>query len=305
MFNYLAFGMHIRARFELPGLHPSQASDSSNIVEVELGKVPKRLINEVLEAKPFTVFNENEFIYNIPETAKYYISNGNRVIIEPLTDNFEEVLFYFYTGVLATVLFQKNILPLHVSGILLKNNTVLLFAGHQRAGKSSTSIMLQNKGYLPFTDDTAVLEVKDGICYAQSSYPIIRALEKTLEKQQVFDQQQIKPMIKVGFKYGINFHEKFIEYPVPVSGIVFISEEGEEVSISPMKAAEAIKYLKFNIYRKQWVSGMKKEMLQFKTITSIAQSQIQFFSATRPAEKDSFEIFAQAIEEQIINQIGN
>lgn len=305
MFNYLAFGMQIRAGFEIPGLHPSNVSDSENAVLVELGKVPEKLQNEVLEVKPFSFYNETEFIYNIPETAKFYVSNGNSVVIEPLTDNLEEVLFYFYTGVLATVLFQKNILPLHVSGIILKNNTVLLFAGHQRAGKSTTSIMLQNKGYLPFTDDTAVLEVENGICYAKASYPIIRALEKTLKKQQVYSEDDIKPMIKEGFKYGINFHEKFTEQQLPVSGIVFISEDGTEVSISPMKAAEAIKLLKFNIYRKQWVSGMKKDMLQFKTISSIAQSQVHFFSAIRPLEQDSFENFAQTIEEQIINQIGN
>lgn len=296
--------MQIQSGFEIPGLYPSTLSESENTVFVELGKVPETLEKDVLEVKPFSMFNENEFIFNIPETAKYYITNGDNVIIEPLTDNFEEVLFYFYTGVLATVLFQRNILPLHVSGIKLKNNTILLFAGHQRAGKSSTSIMLQNRGYLPFTDDTAVLEVQNGVCCAQASYPIIRALEKTLEKQQVYTEDDINPVIKEGFKYGINFHEKFIEHKLPVSGIVFISEEGDEVSIAPVKAAEAIKYLKFNIYRKQWVSGMKKELLQFKTISSIAQSQVQFFSAKRPLEADSFETFAQAIEEQIINQIG-
>lgn len=305
MFNYLAFGMQIRAGFEIPGLYPSSLSEPENIVHVELGKVPESIQNEVLEIKPFSIFNENEFIFHIPEIAKYYITYGDNVVIEPLTDDFEQVLFYFYTGVLATVLFQKNILPLHVSGILLKNNTVLLFAGHQRAGKSTTSIMLQNKGYLPFTDDTAVLEVKDGICFAQASYPIIRAAEKTLEKQLVYSEEEISPLNKLGYKFGINFHEKFIEHPLPVSGIVFLSEEGDEVSISTMKAAEAIKYLKFNIYRKQWVSGMKKDMLEFKTISNIAQSQVQFFSAKRPLEVDSFETFALAIEEQIISQIGN
>ncbi|MHA8061882.1 hypothetical protein PQG22_11500 [Aquirufa beregesia] len=305
MFKYLAFGMQIHSGFEISGLYPSTSLESGNTVHVELGKVPESLINEVLEVKPFSTYNENEFIFNIPETAKYYITNGTKVVIEPLTDNFEEVLFYFYTGVLATVLFQKNILPLHVSGIKLKNNTVMLFAGHQRAGKSSTSIMLQNMGYLPFTDDTAVLDVENGICYAHASYPIIRAMEKTLERQQVYSEDKIKPVIGEGFKYGINFHEKFTEQKLPVSGIVFISEEGDEVTVSAMKAAEAIKLLKFNIYRKQWVSGMKKEMLQFKTISSIAQSQVHFFSAKRPWEADSFETFAQAIEEQIISQIGN
>ena len=46
-------------------------------------------------------------------------------------------------------------------------------------------------------------------------------------------------------------------------------------------------------------------MLEFKTISNIAQSQVQFFSAKRPLEVDSFETFALAIEEQIISQIGN
>lgn len=297
--------MQVQSGFEIPGLYPSEIKEDLDTVHVELGKVPECLLSDPLDVKPFSVYNENEFIYNIPDIAKYYSTNGDKVVIEPISDNFDEVLFYFYTGVLATVLFQKDILPMHVSGVLLKNNTILLFSGHQRAGKSSTSIMLQNKGYLPFTDDTAVLEVDKGICYAKASYPIIRAMEKTLKMQKVYREDDISRIFNESFKFGINFHEKFIEDKLPVSGIVFLSEEGDEISISPLKASEAIKLLKFNIYRKQWISGMKKDMLQFKTITSIAQSQVRFFSAKRPAEKDSFESFAQAIEEQIISEIGS
>ncbi|TBH72273.1 hypothetical protein [Aquirufa nivalisilvae] len=304
MFKYFALGMQIQSEFEIPGLFPFDFPENDDIVMVEFGTVPDTLQNEILEVKPFSTFNEREFIFHIPEAAKYYITDGNRVLIEPLSDNLDEVLFYLYTGVLATVLYQKNILPFHVSGVVLKNNTVLLFAGHQRAGKSSTSIMLQNRGYLPFTDDTAVLQVSNGHCYATSSYPIIRAMERTLEKQMVYSEEEITPKIKEGFKFGINFHKKFIPEQLPVSGIVFLSEDGDEVTISPMKAADAIKLLKFNVYRKQWVHGMKKELLEFQTISQIAQSKLQFFTAKRPWETDSFESLAQAIEDQIIHQIG-
>ncbi|CAM3487390.1 hypothetical protein [Aquirufa ecclesiirivi] len=304
MYKYVALGMQIQSEIEIPGLFPFDFQESGGTVMVKMGTVPETLQNEILEVKPFSFFNEREFIYHIPDAAKFYITNGDKILIEPLTDNLDEVFFYLYTGVLATVLFQKNILPFHVSGVVLKNNTVLLFAGHQRAGKSSTSIMLQNRGYLPFTDDTAVLQVKNGLCYATSSYPIIRAMERTLEKQSVYSDDEITPKIKEGFKFGINFHKKFTPEQLPVSGIVFLSEDGDEVEISPMKSTEAIKWLKFNIYRKQWVNGMKKELLEFQTISQIAQSKLHFFSVKRPWESDSFEILAQAIEDQVIHQIG-
>ncbi|MDF5691006.1 hypothetical protein [Aquirufa aurantiipilula] len=305
MFKYLAYGIQFEADFEIPGLYPANNNDITSKVKVELGQVPNTLINEVLDTKPFSIFNENEYLARVPEVANYYVKDGEKVIIEPISSNFDEVLFYFYTGGLAAVLFQKDILPYHVSGIVLKNNTVLLFAGYQRAGKSSTSIMLQNKGYLPFTDDTAVLVVEDGKCYAKASYPIMRALEKTISMQTVYSEDEISPIIKEGYKFGINFHEKFKEQQLPVSAIVFLSEEGEDISISQMKATDAIQLLKFNIYRKQWVSGMNKDLLQFKTISSIAQSQVQFFNAKRPQEQDSFDTFALAIENQIISKIGN
>ena len=49
---------------------------------------------------------------------------------------------------------------------------------------------------------------------------------------------------------------------------------------------------------------MNKQLLQFRTITAIA-NQLPFFRAIRPKGKASFTNFAQAIHEQIIEADGD
>src|SRR5690606_23086279 len=122
------------------------------------------------------------------------ITNGNTVVIEPLSENVHEVLLYFYSNCLAVILMQRNRLPFHVSGVFVTPGKVLLFAAPSRTGKSTTAIMLQEQGYAPFTDDTAVLTVENGICYAQASYPMMRFWENTIKEQRVFAEADKRPI---------------------------------------------------------------------------------------------------------------
>jgi len=261
------------------------------------------LFHPAIVIKPFSQYNTEEFIYAIPGVSRFYITGGNKVILEPISNNWKEIQFYFLTGVLAAILYQRNILPFHVSGIILPNQTALLFAGHQRAGKSTTSIMLQEKGYEPFTDDTAVLQVENGRCYGLSSYPVIRAMESTLKQQKLYPSEKIHPILKEGHKFNVHFHENFVSAKIPVSGIIFLGVDGDEIEIESLKATAAIKYLNQNLYRYQWIPGMKKEKLVHDTLTNIAGANLSFWKAVRPKIRTSYQSFADAIELKIISTI--
>jgi hypothetical protein len=103
-------------------------------------------------------------------------------------------------------------------------------------------------------------------------------------------------------KFGIYFHDTFVTQPAQVKGIVFLEMDGDKIQIESQKPALGMQALGNNIYRRQWIHGMKKQVIQFQTITSIAQ-KVPFFKAIRPKDKPSFQTFAQQIHEQII--LGN
>ena len=299
--TYIAYGIPIRSSIELPAFVPFSEHSEIPSIHVSEGKTPENLENPPTTTKPFATFNENEFLYTVPDVARYYVRQGRQIIIEPLGGDWSEILLIFYSNCLAATLFQRNIIPFHVSGVFVEANKVLLFAAPSRTGKSTTAVMLQEKGYAPFTDDTAVLYVENGKCYAQASYPMIRLWQNSIANQSVLEEHEKQP-IRTDMemdKYGFFFHDAFVQHKVEVAGIVFLEEEGSDIQIMSYKPATAMQYLGNNIYRKQWLNGMKKQMLQFTQLTSIAGCT-PAWKATRPKGQNTFQTFADALEEQII-----
>ena len=205
---------------------------------------------------------------------------------------------------MAAVLFQRNLIPFHVSGVFIALNKVLLFAAPSRTGKSTTAVMLQQRGYAPFTDDTAILSIEGGKCFAQASYPMMRLWQNSLDNQSVVnmdDKQIIRAEIELN-KYGFLFHDQFVDGKAEVAGLVFLEAEGSNIVTQRIKPGVAIQNLGNNIYRKQWLKGMKKQILQFNHLTSIAHV-VPAWKAIRPKNELSFQSFAGAIETRIIHEI--
>lgn len=306
MYKYLAYGIPIISRIEFPAFVECLDEINVNPIYVSQGKAPETLISPALEEKPFSVFNENELLYAVPNVARYYVRNGQEIIIEPLGGNWSEILLFFYANCMAAALFQRDLIPFHVSGVFVNENQVLLFAAPSRTGKSTTSVMLQQKGYAPFTDDTAILSVKEGKCFAQASYPMIRLWQNSISQQNILAEntkQSIRTDIEID-KYEFAFHQQFVTGKVEVVGIVFLEAEGSEILIQKNKLNVAIQHLGNNIFRKQWLNGMKKQILQFKQLTGIV-NVVPTWKATRPKTQLTFESFADAIEQQIIEQINH
>jgi hypothetical protein len=104
-------------------------------------------------------------------------------------------------------------------------------------------------------------------------------------------------------KYGFSFHQDFKTDEVEVVGIVFLQEEGTDIKIEKLKPAASMQQLGNNIYRAQWLAGMKKQRLQFTYLTEIAHN-LQMWQATRPKDTNTFDSFATAIDNQIIKTHG-
>jgi hypothetical protein len=305
MFQYFAYGIPVISTLKLTAFAQSTKFIEELPIHVFEGKVPDNLEKPPLEIKPFSVFNDNELIYSVPNVARYYVRHGKEIIVERIDGDWNEVLLFFYSNCMAAALFQRNIIPFHVSGVFVSNNKVLLFAAPSRIGKSTTSVMLQQKGYSVFTDDTAILTVENGKCYAQASYPMIRLWQNTINEQFILKESEkieIRKDIEVD-KFGFMFHTDFISDKIEVAGIVFLEAMGHEIRITKIKPSETIRLLGNNIYRKQWLKGMKKQILQFNHLAAIV-NVTPAWQAIRPIDIPTFKNFAEAIEDKIITEIN-
>lgn len=301
-YNYKVFNLRCSSSIPLPSFVPIDINEKVDF-EVILGSVSPDFKKEPKVKKPFTQFNENEFFYQIPDIARYFVSNGNKVVIEPLCDDWDSILLFFYSNCIAAILFQNDLIPFHVSGVIDKKGGLWLFAAPSRTGKSTTALKLKEKGYTYFTDDTALITVEDNQCVAIASYPVLRAWENTMNNQQVYTLSEGKQLRAEINKFGIAFHDDFVSSSQKVKGIIFLEMQGDSIQIERMKPAKGMQYLGNNIYRNTWVHGMNKQLLQFKTVSAISQ-KVSFWKATRPKNQPSFDSFADAIIEQIIEADG-
>lgn len=301
-YYYKVFNLSCKSTFPLPSFVVNQEMIDPDF-EVVLGTVAPDFKNEPTVKKPFTQFNENEFFYQMPDIARYFVTDGNKVVIEPLCEDWDSILLFFYSNCIAAILFQNNQIPFHVSGVLDKKGGLWLFAAPSRTGKSTTALKLKEKGYTYFTDDTALITVENNQCVAIASYPVLRAWENTMNNQQVYALSEGKQLRAEINKFGIAFHDDFVATSQKVKGIVFLEMKGDSIQIERLKSIEGIKRLGDNIYRNKWVHGMNKQLLQFKTLSTISQ-KVPFWTAIRPKEKPSYDSFADAIINQIIEADG-
>ena len=303
LYNYRVFNLCCTSTIPLPSFIVNDVEDTIPDFEVVLGTVEPNFKKEPTVIKPFTQFNENEFFYQVPDIAKYFVTDGNKVVIEPLCEDWDSILLFFYSNCIAAILYQKNLIPFHVSGVLDNKGGLWLFAAPSRTGKSTTALKLKERGYTLFTDDTALITIENNECVAIASYPMLRAWENTMHNQKVYelsDGSQLRSEIN---KFGIDFHDDFVSSSQKVKGIIFLEMQGDSIQIERMKSIDGIKRLGDNIYRNKWVHGMNKQLLQFKTVSVISQ-KVPFWKAIRPKDKPSFDSFADAIIEQIIEADG-
>ncbi|MCH5715061.1 hypothetical protein [Niabella hibiscisoli] len=126
-YHYLAFGIPVISEIELPALFPlKESQNADNPIYVRLGTAPDQLVEKGQNADRCAVCNATEMLYTIPDKIRLYISNGNQITIEPIDSDYETNLIYFYSNGLAAALYQRDIIPFHVSGVFTQPGKVAL-----------------------------------------------------------------------------------------------------------------------------------------------------------------------------------
>lgn len=296
-FRYQAYGIPIISEIELPALVKLVGEIEEPPIYVRQGHITAS--SDLPDA---LICTHNEWRLTYEDIAAYHVRNGEEVTIEPLSTQWETILLYFYANCLAAILFQRNKLPFHVSGVVLPDERVVLFAAPSQTGKSTTAIKLQERGYRPFTDDTAVLTIHNNECFVQASYPMARLWNQTISAQYLYSDSEKQMLYAELDKFGFAFHTQFITDKRKVAGLVFLEECGEDIMIDAISPLDAMLLLQQNIYRNYWLIAMNKQRLSFELTTNIAR-RVPSFKATRPMGADTFESFADAIKRQILQKL--
>ncbi len=304
-FIYQSFGLTLLSEIVFPELFmPMPAEGLVPDVTIRVGKTPEQ--ESVSGTKTlFSAYNAAEFWFVSPDIARYYVKDGKEIIIESLGGSEEEIRLFFLSNALGALLYQRNLIPLHASGIITASGDVCLFTAPSRTGKSTLLYMLMQMGYRPFTDDVCVLQPdrKDGadpVFYAIASYPMMKLWGETLMKFEAAApaaQRKLRPDVD---KYGVDFHPAFFTDKAKVKGVIVLEEDqkGNEIGIEKLSAIEAFKAVEKNAYRRQWVDGMGKSVTYFSHVASLV-NHVPVYLAKRPAQQDTIRSFAEAVHQMI------
>jgi hypothetical protein len=143
---------------------------AEHVVRLTLGGVPASLSNPKYVGSLIQI-NDSEYLLRVPNTASYYVTEGNQVRVEiesgvPIAN----VSAYLLGSVFGVLCHQNGLLPLHASAVADRQPSstakshvespgpVIAFLGESGAGKSTLAACLQRRGYPIVSDDICLLD---------------------------------------------------------------------------------------------------------------------------------------------------
>jgi len=299
MHHYWGYGLLIESELEFPELLPYEFETPD--VTISLGKTPEALIGEDVVHRVRVSISPKEYLLKTLNIANYYAANGNEIIVEPLPEGDEKsVRLFFLSNAMPAILHQRNLIPLHASGVFYKDG-VALFCGKSGAGKSTLITALQQKGFTIFSDDVCVLQQQaNTIITAVPSYPMIKLWQDSFEKTGMVmaeESERIRPQL---LKYAKFFHSDFTTQPMPVKFVFSLEKmlQATNVKLTKLNNIAAFKEIQANTYRPLQTVAMQKRQEHF-SMTSQLTACAEIFKLIRPMDGNTIEKVIALITEHL------
>lgn len=147
------------SQLDIPELRDTTGA-ATHTVRICTGAVP-RLIEDAVQAGPYTQLTATEYLLNIPGTARYYARNGSDVAIEVAPEaRVGDITTYLLGSIFGALCYQNDLLPLHASAVDFAGG-VAAFLGDSGAGKSTLAACLNRRGHDIVCDDICLLDPTD------------------------------------------------------------------------------------------------------------------------------------------------
>jgi ABC transporter len=144
------------SEIEIPELRASTGA-GDKLVSIRIGGVPTAIAGAIPTGTGCYVAAD-EYLLDIPGTARYYVRNGNEVRLEMLPDTpLENVTTYLLGSCFGALCHQNGLLPLHASAVEFAGS-VTAFLGDSGAGKSTLAACLRERGHRIVSDDICLLQ---------------------------------------------------------------------------------------------------------------------------------------------------
>lgn len=285
-YYYRLYNLNIKSDFYLSELSHSEYPGLNNIdVNIICGKCPESISNIKVSNYYYTV-SDKEAIFTTNECGKFYIKNGDTIIIEPIEiPNYQHLKSYLLSRSFAILLFQRNTVALHGSSILF-DDKAYIFCGQSGAGKSTLSAGLTLKGYDLFSDDLSVIDFDNNKPLIHCGFSHNKLCEDTMKYFNISSENLIK-VDNFANKYALPTSKTFSDCTAEVNVLIELSinynnsNNDTSVSLTEVFGQEKLQTVFRNIFRNQLLNDVGLNPIYLKHCLNLSKN-IRVFKLKRP-----------------------
>jgi hypothetical protein len=263
--TYSAFGLVIESELELTELLPATGQAD---VQIMVGKAPDHLENPQVKT-PWYEAAPGRFLLRVEGSAKYYVENGELIVIEPYPAAQPEAIrvFLLHT-VLAALLQQRDYLVLHAATAVIDGKAVAM-VGYSSVGKTAIALTLFDRGYEILGDEIGAIKLQEGKPFVVPGVPQLNVWRDTLKRAD-HDVERYQPIRQEIEKYAVPIHDQFGKSAVALGNIVLMKQHNLAANAwAPLKGAAGFEQLMRNAY---FVETVANQAQQFKIAAAIMQN---------------------------------
>jgi len=280
---YSAYGIIFQSGIELPELAPINPKNLIADVHISLGKVPEKILNPEIEAVWYQM-NAKQLLLKIESLGKYLVEDGNKIVIEPEPGIQESAIRIWLLGpCFAILLHQRNIFPLHSSGIHTPFGAVL-FTGTTGLGKSTLLNTFLCRNYKMISDDIVGISLfDDRVPIALPGFPRTKIWA---DSAQYFDIDLTDlPRIHPDFdKYSLKLGDAFINESQNIHRIYILEQrDAHQLSLDYLSNFDKFQYLLLNTFGLSFIRKVSSRDKNFLLVSTIAK-HLPIFLVNRPAK---------------------
>lgn len=278
---FSAYGLRFKSDLDLPELNAADHVDLAASHDVEILKAPvsPNGLEGGAPLGPYLWANSESLWLHIPHVARFLVTGGHRITVDPEPGIDEESIRVFLLGsAMGALLFQRGYLVLHGNAIRI-GHQCMICVGHSGAGKSTLAAAFLQRGYEILADDVVPI---DSECRALPGFPRIKLWQDTADKLGIDTQglRRIRPDLeKFNFPMAVGTEE-----PLPVRWVYILgSHHNPETLFEPIRGLDRFTPLRNNSYRVRYMDGMALKKDHLKLCGKLA-GRIHLTRITRPEQ---------------------
>ena len=288
MFYYQTMGISIRSHIELPELLNVLDLHCYDL-DITIGVVPESVHDALLFDEEFQISNK-EFLFYEKGIAKYYVTDGSKIIIQSESDiNGKKVRSRLIGTMFSIVLFQRETLLFHGSTVT-DGNRALIIAGFSGAGKSTLCAGLCKSGFMYTADDMSAVDARyPSRVLVHPSHPKQRVTQASMMLLGLQEEEK-ELAYQDDDKWVLCSQNFYLNKTLPLKAIISMTTYDENtVQFHEIQGIEKIRVLAeclYNYYLYKQI-GFNESTVR---LLEIIANQVRVISIFRPRELDTLDV---------------